>query len=204
MRGKFITVEGIEGVGKSTVVPYIESLLQEAGFNVCVTREPGGTVLAESIRQLLLSDWDEGLLPQTELLLMFASRSQHSHVVIEPNLEAGNWVLCERFTDASVAYQGGGRNIPRRYIESLASLAHGKLWPDLTLYLDMDVNGTVRRTHGRVKDRIEQEDLEFFQRVRNAYLELASHESRIVAIDANNSLASVQSDISAALQKFLP
>lgn len=203
MRGKFITVEGIEGVGKSTVVPYIESLLQEAGFNVCVTREPGGTDLAEAIRQLLLSDWDEGLLPQTELLLMFASRSQHFGVVIEPNLAVGNWVVCERFTDASVAYQGGGRSIPLHYIESLASLAHGKLWPDLTLYLDLDVNGSVRRTRGRVKDRIEQEDLEFFQKVRNAYLELASRESRIVAIDANNSLASVQSDISTALQKFL-
>ncbi len=203
MRGKFITVEGIEGVGKSTVVPYIKSLIEDAGFNVCVTREPGGTELAEAIRRILLSGWKEGLSAQTELLLMFASRAQHTSVVIEPNLESGNWVICERFTDASFAYQGGGRNIHFEYIESLAKLVHEKTWPDLTLYLDMDVTGSVSRTRDRIKDRIEQEDVEFFNRVRNVYLDLASQESRIVAIDASQSLGNVQGAISSALLELL-
>ncbi|MCY4144047.1 MAG: dTMP kinase [Gammaproteobacteria bacterium] len=203
MRGKFITVEGIEGVGKSTVVPYIKSLIEDAGFPVYLTREPGGTELAEAIRQILLSEWKEELLPQTELLLMFASRSQHTRVVIEPNLKAGNWVVCERFTDASMAYQGGGRNIPSDYIESLAKLVHEETWPDLTLYLDLDVKGSVSRTRERVKDRIEQEGWEFFNRVRSVYLDLASQESRIVAIDASQSLENVQAAIASTVSPFL-
>ena len=202
VRGKFVTVEGIEGVGKSTVVPYIRNALEQQGIGVCTTREPGGTELAEAVRNLLLADWKETLLPQTELLLMFASRTQHVATVIEPKLRAGEWVVCERFTDASFAYQGGGRSIPSKYIKSLADLSHGELWPDLTLYLDIDVELSFARTRERTKDRIEQEDLEFFIRVRSSYRELASREPRVVTIDASQPLEDVYQAVSTELAKL--
>lgn len=201
-RGKFVTVEGIEGVGKSTVVPHIRNVLEQQGIGVCSTREPGGTELAEAVRNLLLADWKETLLPQTELLLMFASRTQHVATVIEPKLRTGEWVVCERFTDASFAYQGGGRNIPSKYIESLADLSHGELWPDLTLYLDIDVELSFARTRERTKDRIEQEDLEFFNRVRSSYRELASREPRVVTVDASQPLEDVYQAVSTELAKL--
>ncbi|MCY3884728.1 MAG: dTMP kinase [Gammaproteobacteria bacterium] len=199
MRGRFITVEGIEGVGKSTIVPFVQQKLEAEGRIVHVTREPGGTKLAEAVRDLLLSDWAETILPQTELLLMFASRAQHVSTVIEPTLQAGTDVVCERFTDASMAYQGGGRGIEDSFIESLAQLTHGETSPDLTLYLDLDVEESSFRTQNRRKDRIEQEDLDFFQRVRNAYRKLASKHQRIVTIDASRSLQEVESSVATAL-----
>lgn len=199
MRGKFITVEGIEGVGKSTVVPFLQETLESEGQKVHVTREPGGTELAEAVRGLLLSEWKETILPQTELLLMFASRAQHVATVIEPNLKAGTYVVCERFSDASMAYQGGGRGIDDTFIESLAQLTHGETSPDLTLYLDLDVEESSARTQSRSKDRIEQEDLEFFHRVRDAYRSLAKKHRRIVTIDASRSLPEVERAIASAL-----
>lgn len=199
MRGKFITVEGIEGVGKSTIVPFVQETLEAEGRKVHVTREPGGTELAEAVRKLLLSEWEETILPQTELLLMFASRAQHVATVIEPTLEAGIYVVCERFSDASMAYQGGGRGIDDAFIESLARLTHGETSPDLTLYLDLDVDESTLRTQNRRKDRIEQEDLEFFQRVRDAYKALAKKHSRIVTIDASRSLPEVEIAVASAI-----
>ena len=202
MRGKFVTVEGIEGVGKSTIVPFVRETLESEGRNVLVTREPGGTELAEAVRALLLSEWKETILPQTELLLMFASRAQHVATVIEPNLRDGTYVVCERFSDASMAYQGGGRGIDDSFIESLAQLTHGQTSPDLTLYLDLDVDESSARTQNRSKDRIEQEDLEFFQRVRDAYKSLARKHRRIVTIDASRSLSEVEVAVASALAKL--
>lgn len=202
MRGKFITVEGIEGVGKSTIVPFVRKTLEDEGRTVHVTREPGGTELAEAVRKLLLADWKETILPQTELLLMFASRAQHVATVIEPSLESGTYVVCERFSDASMAYQGGGRGIDASFIESLAQLTHGQTLPDLTLYLDLDVNQSSFRTRNRRKDRIEQEDLEFFRRVRDAYKALASDHERIVTIDASQPLQEVEGAVATALAKL--
>ena len=202
MRGKFITVEGIEGVGKSTIVPFVRTTLEDKGRTVHVTREPGGTELAEAVRKLLLADWKETILPQTELLLMFASRAQHVATVIEPSLEAGTYVVCERFSDASMAYQGGGRGIDASFIKSLAQLTHGQTSPDLTLYLDLDVSESSLRTRDRRKDRIEQEDIEFFQRVRNAYKSLASEHARIVTIDASRPLHEVEGAVASALAKL--
>ena len=199
MRGKFITVEGIEGVGKSTIVPFVRKTLEDEGRTVHVTREPGGTELAEAVRKLLLAEWKETILPQTELLLMFASRAQHVATVIEPSLEAGTYVVCERFSDASMAYQGGGRGIELSFIESLVQLTHGQTSPDLTLYLDLDVTQSSLRTRNRRKDRIEQEDLEFFRRVRDAYTALASDHERIMTIDASQPLQKVETEVASAL-----
>ena len=202
MRGKFITVEGIEGVGKSTIVPFVRKTLEDEGRTVHVTREPGGTQLAEAVRKLLLADWKETILPQTELLLMFASRAQHVATVIEPSLKSGTYVVCERFSDASMAYQGGGRGIDAAFIDSLAQLTHGQTSPDLTLYLDLDVSESSLRTRDRRKDRIEQEDLEFFQRVRDAYRSLASEHARIVTIDASRPIQEVEVAVASALAKL--
>lgn len=202
MRGKFITVEGIEGVGKSTIVPFVQETLESEGQKVHVTREPGGTELAEAVRGLLLAEWDETILPQTELLLMFASRAQHVATVIEPSLRAGTYVVCERFSDASMAYQGGGRGIDNSFIEALAQLTHGETSPDLTLYLDLDVDESSVRTQERRKDRIEQEDIEFFQRVRDAYRALAEKHPRIVTIDASQSLPDVEIAVASALAEL--
>ncbi len=200
MRGKFVTIEGIEGTGKSTIRPFIEDFLQKRGYSVYVTREPGGTQVAEAIRSVLLNTWDEELLPQTELLLMFASRAQHVANVIQPKLESGTWVVSERFTDASMAYQGGGRGIPSSFITTLAELAHGYLWPDLTIYLDIDVDTSMSRTIDRSKDRIELEDIEFFNRVRDMYRELADKEPRIVSVDATRSLGEVKKEVSRLIE----
>ena len=185
------------------MVPHIRDYLVDRGVKVQVTREPGGTEVAEAVRQILLKDWSETLLPQTELLLMFASRSQHVAKVVEPYLEQGDWVICERFTDATRAYQGGGRQISMKFIEAIADLAHGHLWPDLTLYLDIDVNTSMARTEGRIKDRIEKEDIDFFCRVREVYRVLASNESRVVEIDAGSPLEEVVCSIKSALENFL-
>ena len=168
-QGKFITIEGGEGAGKSTLMTRVADWLQQHGDQVVQTREPGGTELAEKIRDIVLSDEHESLADQAELLLMFASRSQHLFERIRPALARGKCVLCDRFTDASWAYQGGGRQMPERWISTLENMVHGDLQPDLTLLLDLRVDvGLSRASRRSEADRIEQESRAFFERVRSA------------------------------------
>lgn len=198
--GRFITVEGIEGVGKSTNLSFAANELRRAGHAVVETREPGGTALGERIRDLLLSP-DTRIAPLTELFLMFAARATHLDEVIRPALSSGKWVVCDRFTDASHAYQGGGRGLPAATIDTLASLVQGTLRPDLTLLLDAPLSVSAERQAGRGhRDRFEQEPAEFFGRVRQAYLDLAAGDTaRVRLIDASRPLADVQEDIRRAL-----
>lgn len=204
-RGKFITLEGGEGVGKTTNLQYIEDYLLLHSIPLIVTREPGGTVVAEQIRELLLSHHDEEFSEQTELLLMFAARSQHIKHVIRPALQAGKWVLCDRFTDATYAYQGGGRRMDIKTIAGLEALVQGNLKPDLTLLFDAPVDVGMRRAKKRgTLDRFEQEKLHFFEDVRRAYLLQAELNSdRIKVINANQPLIDVQRDLVALLQPML-
>ena len=170
--GRFITVEGTEGVGKSTNIDFLCRLLKEQGIEIVLTREPGGTPLAEELRELLLSPREERVSQDTELLLMFAARAQHIENVIRPALERGAWVVSDRFTDATFAYQGGGRGVDIQSIELLEKLVQHDLHPDLTLLLDLDVEVGLKRASARsAPDRFEQEKLEFFGKVRSAYLQ---------------------------------
>ncbi|MXW06628.1 MAG: dTMP kinase [Gammaproteobacteria bacterium] len=202
-KGQFITLEGVDGVGKSTVVPYIEHVLQSHSIPYFITREPGGTPLAEGIRKLLLSDWDESVTAEAELFLIFAARAQHVAEVIKPRIEVGTWVICERFTDASFAYQGGGRHLPLSLVESLAEAVHSEYWPDLTVYLDIDVETALQRRAHRVQDRIEKETVDFFEIARTTYLKLAETESRIVKIDASVPLTELTRSVSNVVQNFV-
>ena len=201
--GRFITVEGIEGVGKSTNLSFVANELRRAGHAVVETREPGGTSLGERIRELLLSP-ETRIGPLTELLLMFAARATHLDDVIRPALSSGKWVVCDRFTDASHAYQGGGRGLPAATIDALAALVQGDLRPDLTLLLDAPLKIAAERQAGRGhRDRFEQEPAEFFGRVREAYLRLAaSNPDRVRLIDAGRTLPEVQDDIRRALAEL--
>lgn len=194
MNGKFITIEGIEGVGKSTNMEYIHRQLQAAGKDVVVTREPGGTPLAEAIRGLLLDPAYTGMDTLCELQLMFAARAEHLAKVIRPALAAGRWVLCDRFTDATYAYQGGGRGVDAAVIARLEDLVQGGFRPDLTLLLDVTVEtGLARASLRGTLDRFEQEQVEFFERVRQAYLDMArKHPGRYRIIDAGQPLEAVQ------------
>jgi dTMP kinase len=194
IRGKFITLEGGEGVGKTTNLTFIRDYLQEHNIPVVVTREPGGTVLAEKIRHLLLDKDSEIISEQAELLLIFAARAQHIKHVIEPALAQGEWVLCDRFTDATYAYQGGGRNMRISTIEWLENLVQGNLRPDLTLLLDAPVEIGMERTRKRgAFDRFESEKISFFEHVRRAYLLQAElYPERIKLIKANQPLVDVQ------------
>ena len=174
MTGKFITVEGIEGVGKTTNIEFILQQLRGLGKDVVVTREPGGTPLGEAIRGLLLDPEYTGMSPDCELQLMFAARAEHLARVIKPAMEAGQWVLCDRFTDATWAYQGGGRGLDAGKIARLEDLVQGDFRPDLTLLLDVPVEIGLERAGKRGKlDRFEQETVDFFERVRQAYLDMA-------------------------------
>ena len=204
MRGQFITLEGGEGVGKSTNLAAVQLWLEQRGIDTLVTREPGGTPLAEEIRQLLLAPRAESVAPLAELLLMFAARAQHITAAIEPALAAGRWVLCDRFGDATHAYQGGGRKLPTAVIEQLQQLVQAQLSPDLTLLLDLPVaEGLARAGERGELDRFEAEQLDFFNRVRDRYLQLAAAEPhRFAVVDASQPLAQVQADIGAALQQF--
>jgi dTMP kinase len=204
-QGVFITLEGGEGVGKSTNLTLVAELLREAGNSLVITREPGGTELAERIRQLLLEPAAESMSEMTELLLVFAARAQHLERVIRPALEAGQWVLCDRFTDATYAYQGGGRGLNTAHIERLERLVQGNLRPDLTLLLDAPSDIGRTRAHNRgLPDRFETEQLAFFERVRNTYLERARLEpSRFRLIDAARPLAEVQAQLRASLAPWL-
>jgi dTMP kinase len=200
-RGLFITVEGGEGVGKSTNMDVIERWLQQRRIDYCRTREPGGTPLAESIRGLLLDTEDGSVSPMAELLLMFAARAQHIQEVIEPALSRGKWVLCDRFTDATYAYQGGGRGMPMEWVSTLEALVQGALRPDITLLLDAPVEVGMSRAHKRGKlDRFEREEIAFFEKVRQTYLQrAASDPARFRVIDTDRELA----DIATELQHIL-
>ena len=202
-QGRFITLEGTEGVGKSTNRQQVVECLQQAGLEVVVTREPGGTPLAEQIRELLLGVRDEPVSNMTELLLMFAARAQHLEQVILPALSQGSWVVCDRFTDATYAYQGGGRGFDVNVIAQLESMVQGDLRPDLTLYLDVPVAVAARRIAERELDRFEQEALTFFERVRAAYLEMAQQQPRYRIIDASQSLEQVQAEVRANVTRYL-
>ena len=195
--GKFITLEGIEGVGKTTNRNYIRSLLEQAGKPCVETREPGGTALGEALREMLLEHKHEGMSSDAELLMMFAARAEHLQKIILPALEDGNNVLCDRFTEATYAYQGGGRGINDSRIAELETWVQGDLRPDLTIILDAPVE-TGRERAGRrsAPDRIEQEQNDFFERVRQTYLQLANHyPHRIAVVDASIALEQVQTQI---------
>lgn len=200
-RGKFITVEGIEGTGKSTNLEFIAGLIAERGYAVSRTREPGGTPMAEQIRQLLLEHGQEPVPPIAELLLFFAARSLHLQNTILPALEAGQWVLCDRFTDASRAYQGAGRDLGSERVDLLADWVLDGFEPDVTLLLDAPAEiGMQRAAERGGGDRMDNEELAFYRRVREAYLELAErHPARFVVVDASQDLDRVQADIAAAM-----
>ena len=202
MRGRFITIEGGEGAGKSTMMARVADWLENAGHRVIRTREPGGTELAEKLREILLDRNNISLSVRAELLLMFAARAQHLEELIRPALARGDWVLCDRFTDATWAYQGGGRELPRDEIESLEMLVHGDLQPDLTLLLDLPVELGLKRAARRSQaDRFEQESTPFFERVRAAYLERAqATPGRFAVIDAAGTMEQVWSHIDAVLR----
>jgi dTMP kinase len=194
--GRFVTLEGIEGVGKTTQVTRLSDALKTLGIENVVTREPGGTPLAESIREVVLTAREETLPPTAELLLMFAARAVHLANHIEPNLRAGRWVICDRFTDATYAYQGGGRQLRMNTIGELEAMVQGTLRPHLTLLLDAPVENALararRRNSGSAEDRFERERSEFFERVRSVYLARAAAEpDRIAIIDATASVDEV-------------
>ena len=203
MKGKFITIEGGEGAGKSTMMEYLSGWLNSHGHEVLKTREPGGTVLAEKIRAILLDDQHGELSAPAELLLVFASRAQHLAELIRPALARGNTVLCDRFTDASWAYQGGGRQMPNDWITALEHMVHGDLQPDLTLLLDLPVEQGLQRASQRGEaDRFEQESIKFFERVRRAYHARAkSDPKRFEIIDASGDVNQVWSQIESVLEQ---
>ncbi|AGI25072.1 thymidylate kinase [Pseudomonas sp. ATCC 13867] len=205
MTGLFITLEGPEGAGKSTNREYLAERLRERGIEVQLTREPGGTPLAERIRELLLAPSDEKMAVDTELLLVFAARAQHIAEVIRPALARGAVVLCDRFTDATYAYQGGGRGLPVERIAQLELFVQGDLRPDLTLVFDLPVEVGLSRAAARGRlDRFEQEGRAFFEAVRNTYLERARSEpARYHIVDAAQPLAEVQRDLDGLLPTLL-
>jgi dTMP kinase len=205
MRGRFITIEGTEGVGKTTNIAFIKQWLDDNKISFVSTREPGGTPLAEEIRQLLLSNREEQVCSKAELLMMFAGRAQHIDKVIEPELDKGHWVLCDRFTDATYAYQGAGREMGDELIASLETMVQGSMRPDLTLLLDIPVELGLERAGKRSQpDRFELEKTDFFNRVRQAYLTMAKNNpQRYKIIDASQALEDVQQQISNTLNNFL-
>ena len=203
-RGKFITVEGIEGTGKSTNIEFLTSLIKKNGYEVYCTREPGGTPMAEKIRGLLLEHGQEPLPEIAELLLFFAARSLHLRNAIEPALDLGKWVVCDRFTDASRAYQGSGRGLDLEQIECLAEWVQQGLEPDITLLLDAPAEVGMERAAARGDaDRMDSEELAFYRRVRSGYLALADmHPERFIVVDASQSLDKVQESIAEKLGSY--
>ena len=202
---RFITVEGIEGAGKTSCLDLLEQLIRQRGHEVLVTREPGGTPLGEDLRQLLLGHRHDGMADDTELLLMFAARAEHLHAKIEPALAAGSWVLCDRFTDATYAYQGYGRGIDLQRIAALETWVLGERRPDLTLLLDLPVEVGLERAGRRsTPDRFERQALTFFDRVRQGYLSLAAAApGRFRVVDAAQSLDQVLRQVTATIDAFL-
>ena len=204
-KGLFITLEGIEGAGKSTAVDFIEDFLTKEGHDVIKTREPGGTVIGEQIREILLKNENYTLTYDTELLLVFSARAQHIQEVILPALSSGKIILCDRFTDASYAYQGGGRDIDASRINLLEKWVQEDLRPNLTLLFDLDVSIGMQRTKKRSDaDRFEREEINFFKKIRNTYLERAKNEpQRFRIINSASSLESVKEQIITILKDFL-
>ena len=203
--GQFITLEGVEGVGKSTNLSFIAAYLEKAGKTVVTTREPGGTIIAEKIRALLLDHNEESLCNESELLLMFAARAQHLNNVIKPALQAGKWVVCDRFTDATYAYQGGGRHFNMQDIAWIENFVQKGLTPDKTVLLDLAVEVGLQRAANRSEpDRFETEQQAFFENVRTVYLDRAKAEpNRFCIVDASQSIALVQQSIAMNLDKLL-
>ena len=205
-RGAFITVEGADGAGKTTQMDFIQGWLSDHGIDVVRTREPGGTPLGERLRDLLLHDADLTISADTELMMIFAARRQHLEELIWPAVSDGKWVLSDRFTDATYAYQGAGRGISEQRIAQLEQWVQEGVFPDLTLILDVPVEVGLTRSAGRneVADRFEREAIEFKRAVRQCYLERAARDSaRVRVIDAGQSLQQVQRSIEAQLQSFL-
>ena len=204
MRGKFLTVEGIEGTGKSTNIDFLTDMIEARGHVVMRTREPGGTPMAEGIRQLLLGNDQEPVPDIAELLLFFASRSLHLQNAIIPALERGEWVVCDRFTDASRAYQGSGRGLDMDRIERLAEWVQDGVEPDLTVLLDAPAELGLQRAAARGNaDRMDSQAISFYQRVRAGYLDLAKqHPDRFVVIDASGTLEQVRASIETEMQSL--
>jgi dTMP kinase len=205
MSAKFITLEGGEGAGKTTCLKHIEKRIKEAGIDLCVTREPGGTRTGEKIREILLDRGNFDILDETELLLMFAARAQHLNELIRPTLATDTWVLCDRFTDATYAYQGGGRGINSERIAELEQWVQQGLKPDLTLLLDLPVEVGLERAGQRsTPDRFESENIAFMERMRSSYLEIARREpERVKIIDSSQILENVLSQIDFVLNEIL-
>ena len=206
MVGKFISIEGVEGAGKSTQVSFIQDYLTSLGKIVVVTREPGGTELSEKIRNLLLDPSSNSMANDTELLLMFASRAEHVSQVINPALHRGDWVLCDRFLDATYAYQGGGRGIERQRIQQIADWTLRGLIPDLTLLFDLPVELGLERVLERKEDmdRFEQEKIDFFQKIRKSYLKSAKAEpNRIKILDASLSIIKIQEQLTQLIKPLI-
>ena len=202
--GRFITVEGVEGAGKSTNLKFVAGLIRETGKKVLITREPGGTMLGERIRDLLLDRSEDGVAPMAELLLMFAARAQHMKEVIRPTLDRGEWVVCDRFTDSSYAYQGGGRELGAEVVRQMVQLVLGDFRPDLTILFDIDVaTGLARATKGAQADRFESEKRAFFERARKAFLDRARENRPYHVIDASKPIDQVQAEITEILTGFL-
>ncbi len=203
-QGKFITIDGVEGAGKSTQIDFICSYLQEKGIEVIRTREPGGTELGEKIRSLLLGVETGAMHSDTELLLMFSARNEHIQSKIKPALAEGKWVVSDRFTDASFAYQGGGRLLDLARIEALESWVQGEFRPDLTLLLDLNVDVGMTRIEARSnKDRIEQEERDFFERVRQVFVDRSEqYPERIKLVDASASIDQVSQQIQLHLDRL--
>lgn len=204
-QGRFITLEGGEGVGKSTNMSFVAGVLRDAGIELQLTREPGGTPLAERVREVIVAPSGEAVSPMAELLLIFAARALHVDGLIRPTLAAGKWVLCDRFTDASYAYQGAGRGLGDEPVRWLEAKVQGELRPDLTLLLDADPAIGMARAGARgAADRFERERLEFFRRVRAGYLARAAAEpGRFRVVDAAAPLEAVQSQIRNHISKYL-
>ena len=204
-KGKFISIEGIEGVGKSSNAEIIEKCLKQAQIKVTSTREPGGTPFAEKIRTILKDSNTEKITEMSELLMMFSSRSQNVRNVIAPALNSGNWVICDRFTDSTRAYQGGGRGISLDTINNLASIVHGDIDPDYTFLFDAPIDVCLDRIKKRGKlDRFESENYEFFNKVRNVYLKLASsNPDQIILIDTNKSFSEVKISVEREIKKII-
>lgn len=205
MNGKFITIEGVEGAGKSTCMQVAAEEISRQGIDLLQTREPGGTQLGEDLRGLLLGHKHHGMADDTELLLMFAARAEHLHRRILPALEAGQWVLCDRFTDATYAYQGAGRGLSDQRIQLLEDWVQGDVRPDLTILMDLPVDLGLERAGKRsTPDRFESEALTFFERVRQGYLEIAAKEpKRVQVVDASRDLAQVSADITNIVRAFV-
>ena len=201
--GKFITLEGSEGVGKTTNIDVVCRLLEANGVPFIKTREPGGTPLAEALREAMLAVREEEVSAMTELLIVFAARTQHLDRVIRPALAAGQWVVCDRFTDASYAYQGHGRGLDLERITALEGWVQNGLQPDLTLLLDLAPEVAEQRMQERTKDRMESEKVEFYQRVRSGYLRRAAQDARFRVIEAKNTIDAVATEIDAHVSALI-